>query len=367
MPLDLLYHPAITAFYGVVVSCTNVMEPGSQGLAWGIGQEGVYQGQRTYQNRLRIITTHAYVGPVAIMNFLLGQGVVIGATYVYPIPEFGIGANGLSFLPSETDEGSFLQSVTLEPEGEDGKQWIATLNYDIFCIPHECGTTNIQYCSFDPTDFPYVVQWGTQKYHRYYPTDATGKPFLNAAGDPFQDQPAREESTQILTLINWAGDYDEPFNQTFRDTCNYDEFLGFDQYTVRCKDIDGERVYTADYGYVWKIKYEFEIRVIAIRVPGQQPQYHGWDDLILNAGFNAFGGATGAPGPKAAILINGIPPSQPQVLNQNGTIALPPATVTPAQIAALLGNPNIYLQFFSYPTSIFANLGIPPTILTDNQ
>jgi hypothetical protein len=84
----------------------------------GIDQiEQIWQGQRTYQNRLRIITTHSYVGSAAIRSALARLGVVIGAPYVYPLPELSFNA----VFPTETDDGSFIQRIRLDQEAEDAR------------------------------------------------------------------------------------------------------------------------------------------------------------------------------------------------------------------------------------------------------
>jgi hypothetical protein len=164
----------------------------------------------------------------------VGLGVVIGANYVYPLPEISFNAA----FPTEVDTGSFIQRIRLDQEAEDARQWIATIDYGAFDIWHELGQSNAPYCSFSPLEFPVIVRWGTAKYHRYYPTDVTGNPFVNAAGDPFDNPPPREESTQLLSIIGLGSTYEELFAQTFRDSVNSDTFLGFPPLTVKCKDID---------------------------------------------------------------------------------------------------------------------------------
>jgi hypothetical protein len=368
MSLPLLNNPQPLTQVGTVVDVRNKQDPGSQGLVWAVEPvDGIPQGARTYINTLQVITSHAYVGPIAVLNFLEGLGVYLGASYLFPLPEFGI--NTTAFGPTEQDTGSFIQQINLtqDQSADDARQWICSLAYGPYDIVHELGNSNIAYGSFTPLDFPSVVKWTTAKYHRYYPTDVNGNPFINAAGDPLLNPPMREESTQILTIILWTPSYSEPFAQSYRDTTNSGTFLGvFEPNTVKCKDIDGRRVYTSDYGYVWEVKYEFEIRRIVISAynGGGTPVIHGWEDLCLNVGFNCFAGAIGAGGALTKILINGQPPSAPVLLNPDGTY-------TPAASHAALGNLNanqsVYIQFQNYPQSDFDQLNIDPSILTDNQ
>jgi len=370
MALQLLNYPSLQAQVGLVTGIVNYKGPGGQSSRWGIDQVGeIWQGSRQYQNKLLVTTSSPLVGSVAIQLAVQAySNVLLGNYYVFPLAELSaydiLGA-------TEQDTGSFAQSVATEQVEEDGKQWIVTIDYGPFDIQHELGTSYIMYGSFTPLDFPPVVKWSTAKYHRSYPTDCLGYPFINTAGDPLENPPQREESTQSLRLILWNSTYDEPFAQSFRDTMNQDTFLGFAPTYVKCKDIDGERIYTADYGYVWRIVYDFEIRQIAIIIPtnatvpeaGQTFTY-GWQEPVLNLGYRAFGGATGAVGPIAPIVIGQVPITSPVILNQNGTYT------TPANVAAVQaqqGNQQLFLIFSNFPYSTFANLNIDQNILTENQ
>ena len=360
MSLALLNYPSVLGF-GTIASITNVMDSGAQQASWGIDQiDGSYQGSRLYTNVLRILTSSGYVGPVQIMENLIGLNIVLGQSYVFPIPEYGLNAKPGSFFPIEQDTGSFIQRIELTQDADDGRSWVARIEYGPYDIWHQLGNTNIAYGSILPTDMASIVRWSTAKYQRYYPTDVNGNPFINTCGDPLENPPFREESTQCLTIIQNEAQYIEPFAQSFRDTINSDTFLGFNPLMVKCKDIDGYRVYSADYGYYWPTKYEFEIRVIAVTAGGTT-QLFGWQDLVLNAGFRAFGGATGVAGPLAPIVVGGVPVASPMQLNADGTctVAAPGPPVALPQ--------SYYLVFQNYPTSIFGNLNIDQDILTTNQ
>jgi hypothetical protein len=361
MPLPLLNNPSIVGAAGVVESITNVQEPGGQSGSWGIDQvEQLWQGSRVYQNRMRLVTTHPYVGFLACVQAIQDLGISIGNYYEFPLPELSLSP----VFPTEQDTGSFLQRISGEQETDDARQWIFTFDYGPFDIVHELGSSNITYGSVTPLDFPPVVRWSTAKYHRAYTSDVNGNPFINTAGDPLENPPQREESTQCLTLILWNPTYDEPYAQSFRDTINSDVFLGFNPGIVKCKDIDGERLYTSDYGYVWRIKFEFEMRQIVLTDNLGRTTTYGWQDLVLNAGFRAFGGATGQPGALLPIIIGQVPVTSPILLRANGTAIIPGA---PADVAALNGNQAIFLIFNNFPISEFAGLNIDQNILTQNQ
>ena len=369
MSLPLINNPSVVYSPGAITSIVNAKEPGAQMARFGIDQIGeIWQGSRIYQNRMRVITTNPQFGPLAVLNAIQSFcGVVLGNYYVFPLPEIGVGAG--VFTASEQDTGSFAQAMGAEQTEEDALQWIVTIDYGPFDIVHQLGNSNVQYASFTPLDFPPVVKWSTAKYHRSYPTDVNGNWFINTAGDPLENPPQREESTQNLRLILWNGTYDEPFAQTFRDTINLDTFLGFSPSYVKCKDIDGERIYTSDYGYVWRIIYDFEIRLITITIPKTSTSaavtyQYGWQDLVLNLGYRAFGGATGVAGPLAPIVVGGIPVLSPMLLNQDGTCTV---VTDRAQVVTLQDNVQLFLTFNNFPGSTFANLNISQTILTENQ
>ena len=361
MPMQLLNNPQITGLAGIITSITNAMEPGANEGSWGIDQvDGAFQGSRTYTNTLRILTSHAYVGPIAIINALIGYGVVVGAPYAFPLPEFGLNAHVL-LGPTEIDSGSFIQRFAVTAETDDGRQWLCRIEYGPWHIQHQLGNTNITYGSIDPTDMEPIVRWTTAKFQRYYPVDVNGNAFINYAGDPLENPPPREESTGCLTIIINQEMFSEPFAQSFRDTINGDVWLGFDPHQVKCKDIDGTRVYSADYGYFWVVKYEFEFRIISFPFMGMAVTL-GWEDPILNAGFKAFGGSSGVAGPLLVIKdATGQPVPHPMMLNPNGTCTFPTAGPPPVYPQPY------YIVFQNYKESTFANLNIPQDILYTNQ
>ena len=125
----------------------------------------------------------------------------LGDVYRFPL------AAGSS---SENDTGSFLQSIELDQDSEDGLQWIATLSYDHFDIAHEQGNSLVAYGVFDPLELVPVIEWSENKYERHKtqdetPTSAAGvtpvtapQPYINTAGDPLEDPPKTEETRPLL-------------------------------------------------------------------------------------------------------------------------------------------------------------------------
>jgi hypothetical protein len=97
---------------------------------------------------------------------------------------------------------------------------------------------------------------------------------------------------------------------------------------------------------------------------------YGWQDLVLNASYYAFGGATGALGPILPILVNGQPVSHPMILNQDGTCTLIspfPNVVGTIPVQNLKGNQALFIPFYNYPYSDFDDFNFPPDMLSTNQ
>ncbi len=130
---------------------------------------------------------------------------------------------------------------------------------------------------------------------------------------------------------------------------------------AKCKNINGKRIYSSDYGYYWRVTYEFEFRVANFIASDGTVTTYGFQEVILNAGLRKLTGA----GPNfvpAQILVNGTPITNPVALTQSGV----PLNSTWA--LAQSANPQpYYIIFQNYPAQDFASLNIPPDLLTVNQ
>jgi len=365
MGLILLSYPSVVNSQGVITECRNVQAPGSQGLDWTYEQiGGWWQGGRHYTNTLRVTTNSAYVGPIQIQQFLIGINAVQGSYYRFPLPEYGGNAQFPLTYPgiTEQDTGSFLHTIRIKQETEDGKQWLCTFEYGPFDVQHEIGISQAQSGSANPLDMAPEATWSSAKFERSTPTDVNGSYFINTVGDPLENPPKREESTQVLQFSRNEATYNEQYAQSYRDTTNQDPFLGFQPNQVKCNDINAKRVYTADYGYYWQVNYEFAFRVIVYTFPDGTTYTQGWEELVLNAGFQYYNTTT----MKVTKILDpsGAPVSAPIALTTDGQ----PLNPTWEPGAAPGTNPQpVYLVFQQYPMSTFANLNIPQDVLTANQ
>jgi hypothetical protein len=358
--------PAVLDPIGSVLSITNAPQGG--GLDWTYQmQGGWYIGARSYTNKMIVVTSSPLVDPVQIQQALIGIGAVQGTTYRFPLPEL---QNGVitQVGPVSVDTGSFLHSLSIKPSAEDTRQWICEFGYGPFDVAHELGTSQTSSGSVNPLEAAPVVQWNAAEYEESRPTDVNGIPFLNTVGDVLENPPKCIVSRQTLEFVRNEATYSDSYAQKYRQKTNSDSFLGFGPNQAKCKNINGERLYTADWGYYWRVTYSFEFRVLEISTPetydpitglgegdGTSVTY-GWEDIVINAGFNTLVGTT-----LTRILINGQPCANPQALNQDGSVLN--MTWTPG---GEMPEP-FYLVFSQYQQMPFADLNIPSDILTTSQ
>jgi hypothetical protein len=356
MSLIIINLPKVVASAGTIVSCVNAKPPGPS-MRWSYEQQGGWWiGARRYKLCLLITTSSPLVGPIAIQNYLAGIAAIQGSTYQFPLPE--LNSPNLPGPITETDTGSFLQDVNIDQAADDqsGRLWLVTLNYGPFDINHELGTSQQQNGSNNPIESAPQVKWSGAKYEVSYPQDVNGQPFLNTVGDPLENPPKREESRQQLSYIANSPTYDDNWAQAYRDAVNGDVFLGFAPNQVKCKNIEGDRQYTADYGYYWRVSFEFEFRVQTFTDSSGNQTIYGFEDLVLNAGLRQLN----TNGALTQIIVNGIPVTNPVPLTKAGL----PLNFTWSQN----NNPNPYfLVFMQYRQQTFANLNINQAILTQNQ
>jgi hypothetical protein len=296
--------------------------PGSRRASWSADETRI---NRTYTNQVLVSCTQR-AGPLAIISAI---GVKIGDTYRFPL---------FSGTATESDTGSFVQSIEPESDSEDGRQWRVTIEYGPFDVPTMLGTSYLAQGLVDPTEKPWQVFWDNAKYSISKTEDFSDppKPFVNTANDALLDPPEIEETRPVLKLVHVEPNYNEAVANSFRDTVNQDVFLGCPPNTVKCRDIKGERVWDSDWGWAWTLTYEFEFRV--------DEAGDGFKLKILNAGYRYKKGGTGAP-------INaddgqGKSTNDFVLLQKNGD-KLPD------------GAAPYLLEFVEFPPSDFSLLGIP--------
>lgn len=312
---------------------------GSRALSWS-GQAG-----RQYTLEVLVVTNDPTMGPRAVLKALSLQN---GMYYRFP----WYANNQLNPSPTEWDYASFIQSLDLKEEANDGCQWRATLQFGPFDWSSQGGFTGSGDAAdgvSNPFAIPPQVKWSSAKFEKACTVDIHGNPIVNTVGDPFDPPVKRDDSRPILTVTQNQMTFDIGQAQSFKDTVNADTFCGFPPNSVKCADITADRQYSSDWGYYWQVTYEFEIRpVIVVQgATGPVTYQYGWTEQILNAGYRYASVTTGTPQP---VLVSGAPVSSPVCLTQSGQY--------------VPGNSPCYLNFDLYPQSAFAGLPIDQTILS---
>lgn len=321
-------YPTVLGGPGAVASIAEDYAPASRRGSWAADETRI---NRTYSTRLKVTTTRFDLGPLGVINAL---GVRIGDSYRFPI---------YSSVATETDTGSFVQSIEVEQDAEGGCQWAVTIEYGPFDVPALLGTNYVSQGIIDPTARAWEVYWDSAKYKRSRPYDQSDPPlaYVNSIHDPLLDPPETEETRPVLKLVHVEPSYNEGLANAYRDTTNADTFLGCDPNTVKCRDIRGELHWDADWGIVWQITYEFEFRV-------DDPENNGFYQMLLNQGYRYK--KNGSGNPINAVDDNGQNVTDAILLKKNGDKL--PTTDDP-----------YFLQFTEFPQVSFEGLNIPQDIL----
>lgn len=315
------------------------LKQGSKGR-WSV------QGGREYTVKVMALTSGAHIGPQQVLT---STGVRFGDFYRWPI----------CGLATEWDYGSFVNTIDLEPDAKDSKQWVITLEYKPFDVNHEGGSNdNVSYDGkVNPFTIPPQVTWGSNKVERNWPYDYTTsgspsytpqpKPYVNAAGDPLEDPPKTEDSNPVVTIVRYEKFYDPNIVSLYKNHTNLgvwlnagtlpglsDVFVGYPDNTMKCGEISAKRVYDPDWGVYWEVTYEFEYR----------PQT--WTAKVLNAGLRSLQSGK----LKQIVAADGSAVSSAVCLATDGTYD-PTSPPTPN-----------FLSFQPYPQVDFTGLNIPYTI-----
>jgi len=337
MNLEPVKYPS--ALTPLVITYYDDYPPGARSGSWSVDET---RCNRSYTLKLKAFAGSKYAGPVQVIGAL---PVRIGDTYQFPL------ATG---VPYENDTGSFVQSISAVNASEDGLQWDVTIEYGPYDVAHQLGTSDISQGIIDPTDRAPEVYYDKAKYKRTKPEDESvnlneegqntgGKPYINTVGDPLLDPPDTEETRPTLKFIRNEATYNDSYAAQYKDTVNSDEFLGYPPNTVKCADISAERIYDADWGYFFRVTYDFEFR--------DDDDGNGYSKLILNAGYRQLVNGTGEPVNVTDANGNTVTDAVP--LQENGSYS-PSAD-------------PYFLTFQEFAQLTFADLNIPDDLLTTSE
>jgi hypothetical protein len=323
-------NPITITPYGAITRVENMLDASALEGGWSV------QGGRTYSCALRVTTNSRYVGPIQVIQSL---NIRMGNYYQFPMDEFG--TTSPPPVGVEQDQGSFVTSIQARRETEDALSWIVSMEFSPHDLIHESGEEKLADGALNPLEKRPKVTWGSVKYEIHKSKDLDGLPFVNTAGEPLLEPPKLDENRSLLTITRNEETFSEAYVKQFRDTVNFDTFLGYPPNTVKCRDIVGDQEYDADWGMYWEVKYEFEIR------DDSDTDGDGWTLVVLNAGLREKKTSGAAP---TEVMMGGKPVSDPVLLNQAG-LYVP-------------GADPYYLEFHIYPEKNFADLNIPEDILT---
>lgn len=331
MELEPINYPSIL-LEGGVVSVQDDYKPGSRSGTWAVDETRL---NRTYTNRLKVETDSPLVGMIQVIK---STGAALGMYYFFPY------AAG----PTENDTGSYLQSISADQYSEDGRQWIVTLEYSPFDVWTLLGSSDIQEGLVNPLDRAFEVYWTepakyrkSKPYDESGPTDAgdPGAPYVNTIGDPLLDPPDTEETRPVLCIVRNESTYNDAYASQYKDTVNSDVFLGFPPNNVKCRDIKGERFWDPDWGWWFRVTYQFEF--------DYDDDGEGFSKLIANTGYREKKNGTGDP--VNVVDGNGQQVTDAVPLQEDGSYQP--------------GEPPYFLNFAEFPSQAFEDLNIPEDIL----
>lgn len=254
-------------------------------------------GNRTYRRVFKVSTDNASYGARKVASVL---GIQRGDYY-----EIGVSSDPFY----EIDTGAFVRSINAEQlfsdtgDSDDGTIWICTVEY---------GPINPERAedpgSTDPLLDEPTEEWDSEDREELIDQDRFGNPVLNSAGDRFDPPLTDDVSRSILVIERNERTFDDSIASVFRNAINLDTFRGYEPGTVKIKRITARRVYNTQIGVYFRVRYEFHINE------------EGWLKRPLNAGMRQLSsdGTT-----YEAILVQGMPVSEPVPLDENGR-ALPP-------------------------------------------
>lgn len=218
--------------------------------------------------------------------------------------------------------GLLCRSLRAEQDEGSPTKWIVTAEYS----SQPLGQFQ-QYAQFTPPlDRPAQIRWRKNKYQKAQTNDATGQPYLNSAGDPF-DPPVELARSYPVAVITKNVAATPAFFLTLGDAINSVPFFIEDLYvdTHQAKLDDWDRtelqIETDLNGALWlfyTLTWSCEINTDP--GPATNPGSGGWLVNVLDAGMQARRSGAGA-GNKFKILDNSTPPqpiTTPALLDGQG-------------------------------------------------
>jgi hypothetical protein len=243
---------------------------------------------RTYSATYRVVSETARIGPKQVLAVC---PVAIGNHYIYGVKDD---------IDFEEDKGSWVNSISVEPESEDGKSWIIRVEYGP--IDAAGGDTT------DATLAKPQITWDYVGSEQIVDEDIEGRPVVNSAYDRFDPPLTREVKRPVLTIISQEEHFDFIEAFVYQDAINGNAFLAFgDEGLWRVTKYTGASTTKLDAKgndvTVWNVTREWTF------------DRNGWIRPILNQGMRQLNQNRDGWAP---ILVRGQPISSPVLLDTTG-------------------------------------------------
>lgn len=200
----------------------------------------------------------------------------------------GISVGDLYATPNESDSNAYCTSVSANCVSDDGLSWEVTVEYGP--LPDNPLTEPVQYA------------WSFQQFEKPTDFDVFGNAIVNSAGDPFAEAVTKDDSRPVLTITrNEPAPFAADLAYLYRDAINATPYLGAGPGQVKVSNISATSQHDDFWGEYVQVQYEFHFSA------------EGWDKRILDAGFREK-----IEGELKNILVQGVPASEPVLLDGNG-------------------------------------------------
>jgi hypothetical protein len=262
---------------------------------------------RSYQRTFIVTTGDKTVGAQLVA---LSIPVAIGVPYSIPGTYF------------EFDPGSYCTSIEGR-QSDDGCKWLVTVNYEPF---------DPSIYPQNPLMHPIDVNWSFDQYTKIVDEDINGNAVVNTAGDYFDPPVEVDDSRPLLTLVRNEQYYNSQIAGQMKDSINTDAFLSvFPPFTVKCMNIQAQRLYDPYIHWYYKITYEFCINLDL------------WKREILNQGMRQ-------------LSVDG--KSNEHIIQKGGPITSPVPLLLNGRAAQPTDDP-VFLQFHVLKENAFSVFNFP--------
>lgn len=238
--------------------------------------------QRNYARKFRVLTDDPQIDGFQVY---LALGLPIGAHYQSAL---------------RSDLFAWVKSVSVDEEasGQDGIEWIVSVDYGPWEPQNEDPRLNPPEVGITFVEFEEVVTEDVE----------SGDPVANSAGDPYADPPVMRDNTRaIITVRRNEPNYSISLASNYRNVVNAGAFtigdLTFPPKTILCKPITADRAFHSNAGFYWPTTYVFHLEL-----------QHTWRRELLDRGFRRYH----VDGNKLIVGPDNHPVTEPALLDGSG-------------------------------------------------